>query len=55
MSEHPCPTPDIHRKGSEDGRLWACTCGKVYVLRRWRNYAGEGFEWTPTSLRAEEA
>lgn len=54
MSAHPCPVPPIPRKGNRAGGLWACECGIVHVLRRWWNYAGEGYEWVQTNLRTEE-
>lgn len=54
MGQHPCPVPAISRKGGSEGALWACACGKVYVCRHWWNYAGEGWEWKPTSLRVDD-
>lgn len=47
--EHPCPAPQ-RLKGLPEGSLWACDCGKVYVLRNEWNYAGDVWEWRETDL-----
>lgn len=51
---HPCATPDHPRKNGLDGDMWACRCGRVYVRRLLRTWAGDTWFWNPTDLIANE-
>lgn len=53
MREHPCPVPDKRGKGEREGALWACDCGRIFVLRNHWNYAGDVWRWHETNLRIE--